>query len=63
MSLFEMRLFQDNLSTRWKGGMFILTGLKEIPRGLQKSLFCDSQQHFSELLEWREHTNSTLTWF
>lgn len=20
MSLFEMRLFQDNLSTRWKGG-------------------------------------------
>lgn len=63
MSLFEMKLFQNNLSSGWRGGKFIPSGIIGIQRGLPISPFCDSQQHSSELLEWPEHTNSISTWF
>ena len=62
MSLFEMNLFQNNLSTGWRRRRLIPTGIREILRGLQKPPFCDSQQQFSELPEWREHANSISTW-
>ena len=58
MSLFEMNLFQNNLSSGWRGGKFIPSGITGIERGLPISPFCDS-----ELLEWTEHINSISTWF
>lgn len=44
MSLVEMRLFQNNLSTEWRGGTLLPTSSTEILSGLRESSFCDSQQ-------------------